>query len=206
MGEHALYRGERLKIGTCEDLYYLRADQAKAVTALPNNVDPVRDREAVRFRFPFPSEDDVGPGQFGDHDRGLVLDGLEPPAELAVDHFLVQFSASNGYLCSLPCPEGEPLDGVTFHRNGYGGAVELVQQRWAGDTLGSILRCKGCGLKWRLATLENATPALEALAAMARREGRAAEQHGAPGNAASAQEYLEIARRVRAGYAAQVAA
>lgn len=207
MGEHALYRGERLKIGTCEDLYYLRAYQAEAVTALPNNVDPVRDREEVRFRFPFPSEDGVEPGQFDDYDRGLVLDGLEPPAELAADHFLVQFSAANGYVCSLPCPEGKPLDGVIVHRDGHGGTVELVQQRWVGDTLGSVLRCKGCGLKWRLATVEDATPALEALAAMARREERTAEQNGTLGNAAIAQEYLEIARRVRAGYVtAQVAA
>jgi hypothetical protein len=200
MGEHALYRGKRIKIGTCENLNYLRADQAEAVTALPKNVDPVRDRDELRFRFPFPSEDGIEPGQFDDHDRGLVLSGLEPPAELAADHFLVQFSAYNGYLCSLPCPEGKPLEGVTFHRNGYSGAVELVQQRYLGDDLVPVLRCKPCGLAWRLTTLQDAGPALAALNAMAQREQRTAEQNETPGNTASADEYREIARRIRAGY------
>jgi hypothetical protein len=200
MGEHALYRGEQIKIGTCENLYYLRAEQAGLVSALPNNVDPVADRDAIRFRFPFPDEDGIEPGGFDDHDRGLVLQDLEPPAELADEHLLVQFNASNGYHCSLPCPEGKPLAGVTFHKNGYGGAVELVQQRYVGDDLVPVLRCKGCGIAWSLRTLVDATPALDALAAMARREERTAEQRGTAGNAALAEQYLEVARRIRAGY------
>ncbi len=31
MGEYAIYRGERIKIGTCEDMYYLRPDQVHLV-------------------------------------------------------------------------------------------------------------------------------------------------------------------------------
>lgn len=27
MGEYATYKGQEIKIGTCEDCYYLRADQ-----------------------------------------------------------------------------------------------------------------------------------------------------------------------------------
>jgi hypothetical protein len=202
MGEHALYRGEQIKIGTCEDLYYLRAEQAAAVSALPNSLDPVANRDLVRFRFPFPDEDGIEPGGFDDYDRGLALDGLTAPAELAGDHLLVRFSAANGYLCSLPCPEGEPLEGVRFHKNGYGGAVELVQQRYIGDLLVPVLRCKGCGLKWALRTVDDAAPALTALAAMARREEQAAERDGTPGNSAIAAQYLDIIRRIRAGYAA----
>ena len=33
MGEYAKYAGERVKIGTCEDMYYLRDDQAKGGAA-----------------------------------------------------------------------------------------------------------------------------------------------------------------------------
>jgi hypothetical protein len=29
MAEYAFFMGERIKLGTCENLYYLRADQAK---------------------------------------------------------------------------------------------------------------------------------------------------------------------------------
>ena len=40
MGEYAKYQGEEIKIGTCEDLYYLRADQAFKVEGIDNSLDP----------------------------------------------------------------------------------------------------------------------------------------------------------------------
>ena len=60
----------------------------------------------------------------------------EAAPEAEVEHYSVQFSAHNGYLLSLPCPEAGEMfvtdsDGVktplTVHKNGYGGAVHLVQ-------------------------------------------------------------------------------
>jgi|ERR1700722_4953019 len=74
MGEYAGFRGDQVKIGTCEQMYYLRADQAHLVRALPGNVDPLKDAEHLRFRFPFPDEDHIQPGAFGDFDRTVVLD------------------------------------------------------------------------------------------------------------------------------------
>jgi hypothetical protein len=55
MGEYALYKGQQIKIGTCETMYYLRADQAHLVTPLPGNVDPIKDADEIRFRFPSPT-------------------------------------------------------------------------------------------------------------------------------------------------------
>ena len=64
MGEYAKFQGQSIKIGTCENMYYLRADQAAMVQPESGNVDPIRDRESLRFRFPFPDEDNVLPGEF----------------------------------------------------------------------------------------------------------------------------------------------
>ena len=58
MGEYAKHKGEEIKIGTCENMYYLRFDQRHKVKALPGNVDPNgADAYALRFRFPWPNED-----------------------------------------------------------------------------------------------------------------------------------------------------
>lgn len=168
MGEYASYRNEEIKIGTCENMYYLRYDQRFKVYALLGNVDPVRDRKELRFRFPWPDEDQIEPGSEAFHDngyhRGIVVHGFTAPE---IDHFTVQFHAKVGYLISLPCPEsaeyieqpnhnGLALKGVTrteslrIHRNGFVGAVHLVAQRYIeGLGLAPILRCGGCGSMWR---------------------------------------------------------
>lgn len=175
MGEYATYQGQNVKIGTCEDLYYLRADQATQITP-----SPMEHADVYRFRFPWPDEDSNRPGTYGDHDRSLTLWGVSAPAE--VDHGKVQFSHRNGYLCSLPCPEGPNVpDGLTIHRNGFGGACSLFQQAWRGGLLVPILKCNGCGYCWNVPTLEDAEPVLAAL---------------------EAQGEHEIARRVEAGYSA----
>lgn len=205
MGEYAKIKGtgERVKIGTCEDMLYLRADQARRVWAQPGNVDPVADADrGIRFRFPWPDEDDIAPGAFDDPFRALVVPGLEVPE--GVEHGLVQFSATPGYLVSLPCPEGPGIlrdgDALRVHRNGFPGAVELVQQRYYEGRLVAVCQCRGCGRAYRLPTLADAEPLIVAVRAMADREHRVAEQNGTPGNAATGDRYHEIAERITAGY------
>lgn len=68
-----MYGNKQIKIGTCANMYYLRADQRHLVRAiLPHNVDPSGPyAEALRFRFPFPDEDGIAPGAFEDYDRGV---------------------------------------------------------------------------------------------------------------------------------------
>lgn len=174
MGEYARRRidGEEIKIGTCEDMYYLRYDQRGQVAPLPGNVDPVRDADALRFRFPFPDEDHIPPGEGfyeAGYGRGVIIPGLVPPVAVAPYHSRVQFTAHNGYLTSLPCPEsGRPMpEGVTIHRNGYGGAVELVQVRIREGRQVPVFRCKGCGHQWR----EEDQGEIERVAMLLRSEG-----------------------------------
>lgn len=211
MGEYAEYNGQQVKIGTCEDMLYLRADQAHEVTALTRNIDPMnaKHREVIRFRFPFPEEDGIEPGAFEDSDRGHVLYSVQSPA--AVKHSTVQFRADNGYLVSLPCPESGDRGIVSLasngkdhayvvHRNGHPGATELIQQAWRDGLLVSILKCKACGSVWRLPELEHAQPVIDALHkeadAILRRKG----------SEAAAVRLRSIADRVLAGYQVKVSA
>ena len=201
MGEYAKYDGEEIKIGTCEDMYYLRASQAHLVTALPGNVDPVQDRDAIRFRFPFPDEDGIAPGSFGKHEHAIGVHGLRVPAGVA--HCSVQFSCRNGLLVSLPCPESDPTitangKPVTIGKNGYGGEVQISQQRWIDKSLVLIAKCGSCHAAYRYPTLEDVKPVLDKLAEMV----SWAERDQAECRASF---YREIARRIEAGYEGETA-
>src|SRR3990172_10222248 len=97
MGEYATFNGHEVKIGTMEDMYSLRFDQRHQVQALSGNVDPNRDDEAqmLRFRFPWPDEDDIEPGSGKFHDKGyhraVAIHGFRAPVD--VEHGHVQFVA-----------------------------------------------------------------------------------------------------------------
>lgn len=174
MGEYALRLSDRteVKIGTCEDMYYLRADQRRQVSAIPNSLDPNSDVAlSIRFRFPWPDEDGTAPGEFDPFERGVTVPGYTAPS--STDHGMVQFVARAGYVVSLPCPEGLHEQKLTphgpqIHRNGFVGAVQLVQQKLLKDgRLVPVCRCGGCGAAWRL---EDANE-IEALAVAFRVEG-----------------------------------
>lgn len=200
MGEYAKHNGQSVKIGTCEDMLYLRADQARQVQPERGSVDPIRDAAELRFRFPWPDEDNCGPGEFENPFRTLAVWGVEHPVPF--DHGIVQFVASAGYNVCLPCPEGPEAEthGLKVHRNGFRGAVHLSQQRVWNGHLVAVCECGGCGRKYRLETLEQAEPIVVGIRAMADRENRTAELHGTPGNADIAARLHDIADRVLAGY------
>ena len=136
MGEYAKYNGESIKIGTCEDMYYLRADQAFQVEPEDNSVNPrdPKDARELRFRFPFPDEDGIEPGGFEPVERGVGItvkwpDGHEPE-------------------CAKDCSDRS--------------RISIEQQRLVGDELVLVVRCLACDERYRLPTLADAFPVIEA--------------------------------------------
>ncbi|GGK13104.1 hypothetical protein GCM10010124_02050 [Pilimelia terevasa] len=192
MGEYGTYKGQEIKIGTCEDMLYLRPDQINLVTgaAVLNHL------KELRFRFPFPEEDSIEPGGFDDFDRGLSVWGYEVPAE--VRHYKVQFASNGrgkGILVMLPCPYSQEAkdSGLKYMYNGFGGPARVVQQRiWAGVWV-TVLDCGGCGARFRLPDLDSAQPLILALLEMAK-------QAGLDDRKAAAKTLIEVTRRVEAGY------
>lgn len=148
MGEYAKCGGKNIKIGTCEDMYYLRFDQRAMVRGVSGSVDPNGSAAlAIRFRFPWPDEDHIQPGSFDNFDRAIPAYGFAMPD--GVDHYSVQFVASVGYNVCLPCPEGTPDPRI--HRNGFRGSVLLVRQKLLADgRVVPICMCGGCGALWRM--------------------------------------------------------
>lgn len=195
MGEYAYTEGRngtRIKIGTCEDMYYLRADQAAKVIPDVHSVHPMT--EGLRYRFPFPDEDHLAPGEFEDPFRAIAVN-VEDVSGFDYDHGKVQFQNPAGLLVSLPCPESnQRIEGVTIARNGYAGNIRIVQQKRAGDQFWLVCSCGSCGSKFRLETLAAAQPIIDAVRA------KAATYTGYHQDDSREQWWRTIADRIAAGY------
>lgn len=210
MGEYAKYRGQDIKIGTCESMYYLRADQRHLIAGY-------RFDGSERFRFPFPDEDNLEPGNFEDYDRGARVPGWRIPADFE-DHGIVQFTAPQGYNLCIPCPEGvhgsEPglgpidVDGVKVHRYGWNGGPVVKQQREIDGEFVTVVACGACGAAWRLPTKADAAPIAEAFLDEAERQEYRRDLDGwGYANSESHRAFLiEMASRILAGYAYKEAA
>lgn len=213
MGEYANRNsdGAEIKIGTCEQMYYLRADQVSEITARSGSVNPASrsQAESIRFRFPFPQEDGIKPGDFDDHDYGLGLYGIEPPED--IEHYSLQFSRNypqkGGLLLSTPCPRSKEgkASKLKFSYNGYSGPVHIHSQRLVGEQLVLILRCGDCGALYRVPSLDECKPVLEVLETYAKNEDHenriARERSGGAEQITSRGDYYrEVARRIVAGY------
>jgi hypothetical protein len=173
MGEYAIRKSDNteVKIGTCEDMYYLRFEDRSKVQAIPRNVDPARDVEAaqLRFRLPFPDEDGIEIGQYKDHTRGERLyrpvknalgaivsyEDFTDPAT-ANDPGTIQLVHKSGLLVNVPCYHGEKLPELGQAKvfwNGKSHSLELYQLR--PRMVDGVLRvypvvhCRFCGHAWR---------------------------------------------------------
>lgn len=201
MGEYAKYRGQSVKIGTCEDMLYLRANQAHLVTPIPGNTDPVKEAGSIRFRFPFPQEDGLKPGEFDDPFFTLGVSGVEVPDD--IDHDRLQFTRNypkgGGLTLSTPCPNSKEgkASGLQFTHNGYSGDVQIAQHRLIDGKLVLVCACGGCGAKYRLPTLDDAQPVVDALLKMAD-ESDVSERFG--GGTSRGDYYRVVAERIVAGY------
>ena len=205
VGEMAEYKGERIKIGTCEQMYYLRADQVHLVNPLPGSVNPRLRKQAehLRFRFPFPQEDTREPGTFEDYDYGLGVSGLEPPEDDEIHTFLQlsrNYPISGGILLSIPCPESAKgkANPLGVHYNGYSGKVQIHSQRLVEGRLCLVAACGSCGGLYRYSTLEEVATVLACCA----QQVEAAENQYPQKDQHRARFWGEVSDRIVAGYTA----
>jgi hypothetical protein len=154
MSEHALFNGVQVKIGTCEDMYYLRWEDRHAVKPCPNNLNPAT-TTGLRFRLPFPDEDHITPGSYTDFGRGLLLDWEGSP-DMADNPGTMQIHHQpSGILLNLPCHHGIKLPelgpNVRAFWNGRGRALELSSVKNMPDgTVVPVVRCLWCHEGWRM--------------------------------------------------------
>ncbi len=150
MGEYAMLNNEKVKIGTCADMYYLRYDQRYRVQALPGNVDPVNTL-GLRFRIPFLDEDFVEPGQFDSFRRLYPLVRF-PVADLIEQPGNIQLTHESGLLLNVPCHHGAKLpeaEGIGVHWNGKAGwFIGLSALQSVEGGVKPVLKCWFCCKAW----------------------------------------------------------
>jgi len=169
MGEYVNYKGNQVKIGTCEDLFYTSA--VKFINCLPemgkadNNITPrsyLNPKNGYRFRFPFPDEDKNQFGEVADFNRGMLLTAprTDKNAELFdIDHAKISMQqnlTSGGHMIiSSECPLSKDFDRSKIRYTAlpaHSVYLELVAQKImpvegepGAFCLWPVLRCPACG-------------------------------------------------------------
>ena len=157
MGEYAKYKGVEIKIGTCENMYYLRYEDRDKVTKLHGSLNPATEKNLF-WRLPFPDEDKNGAGNYENYQRGYrLVDGanndfpIDETMENSVGSF--QMSHPSGLLLSVPCHHGAKLpvagEGWRVHWNGKSHAIELAFLKNTPEGVLPVIRCRHCGDIWR---------------------------------------------------------
>lgn len=156
MGEYAERESDRqeIKIGTCESMYYLRYSDRNKVRGIKNSLDPNDEKtiNVLRWRLPFPDEDEVRPGDYENHARGATLCNFSDPST-AEDHGILQLHSKTGLLVNIACYHGEkkPKDTkeVQFHWNGKGHNYELRHLKFIDGVVFGVYSCVECDRSWR---------------------------------------------------------
>lgn len=200
MGEYVEIRGERVKIGTCESMYYARVEQFRELAALgvvghEESSCYLAPENGFRWRFPFPDEDSVQIGHFDPYNRGVTV-GVPRGSRLfeGVNHEQIYKSVSchNAYNVNvrIPCP-ATGLEGLQHSPIPPNVPLEIVQVKPMPDkTTWTVVRCGWCESMWRIDE-GNANELVNIIR----------EQYANRAGDAASPFWLKIADRILAGYA-----
>ena len=154
MGEHGLRNdGCKVKIGTCENMYYLRYSDRHMIRPLEGNLDPNDDSilKELRWRLPYPDEDHIKPGDYEPFRKEEPkLYDYEPKNTNAG---LLQLKTKYGMLLNVPCYHGEKLPDNTGEIktfwNGKSSAYVLKWLKFIDGQPYGVYGCIECREEWR---------------------------------------------------------
>lgn len=165
MGEFAKRTsdGSTIKIGTCEEMLYLRFEDRGKVSHISGSVDVNNPEYAgqLLYRLPYPDEDGILPGDYQEPFRTLRLydrhgNDFRRPS-LAEQPGILQMTHKSGLLLNVPCYHGEKLPevgpGIKAFWNGKSWSLELAHLRAVFEDcalrLYPVVQCRHCRKCWR---------------------------------------------------------
>jgi hypothetical protein len=171
MSEIVKYKGQSLKLGTCENLYYTTYQVLKKrvnyLMHVDGNLQPHKylNDNVFRFRFPFPDENHEKLfGEYDDFERGVLI---SVPKSLGVEigHGTSFFRTDNNNRSAgpvigfrLPCIQDESfpnsIQKFDWSNTANQTIFEVVQQKLVGKELQTVVRCPYCGQLCRLSKKE----------------------------------------------------
>lgn len=166
MGQYIKFKNQEVKIGTCEDCYYITFQQ---MTENKSRFSDIGDGNAqsylkvdsgYRFRFPFIDESKIEPFQFDEFHKGFLF-RIPKTIGVEISHkpifTRVGFQANNTQDkeagIEIPCPQMDDFEGRRWSNEGilY---IEFTQQKYVINEgvkeLQTVARCPYCGTSSRL--------------------------------------------------------
>ncbi|MCE0540408.1 hypothetical protein LWF15_33435 [Kineosporia rhizophila] len=175
--------GEPVQLGTASQLTQIRYDQTHLIeTRQPNDTTALIQPESFHWRFPYPDEDGIAPGQFLTAERRWHIPGLPIPP--GVMHNSVQVTnEERNWSVTVPCPvspEATRLIGrdTELRPVESPGTPQIVRyqtppallwpvtiaaQRFNGYRLVLETECAGCGALWTYPDIDEVMPVIETL-------------------------------------------
>jgi len=158
MGEYATYQGHEIKIGTCENMYYLRYDDRHLVRQVRGSLDAATTMNLF-WRLPLPAEDACGPGGYAGIQDSVELrrgDEWFRSPDLAECAGKISMTHPCGYTLRVPCYHGEKLPGsggdhgIKWQHGAPRACYGLVSIKNTVDGMRPIVECRHCGKCFRL--------------------------------------------------------
>lgn len=165
MGEMIGSKENRIKLGTCEDLYYTTFQDLNNSSYKKSETEVyLKNDSGCRFRFPFPDESEVEIGEYEDYSRGFLI---TIPSDIGVDISHGDIYQHVGFLkgdsiqsdsvsIKLPCPFGKKYEAFDYNMSSKEGKLSFnISQQKRTSYLGSemlvtIVECPYCGSKSQL--------------------------------------------------------
>lgn len=163
MGEYAERKidGQKIKIGTCENMYYIRYDDRHKVRPDNNSLDCSEEKNLF-WRLPFPDEDNILVGGYKDSFRALRLYDKNSVnfrcEELAKKPGNMQLTHESGLLVNVTCYHGEKLPESSgdfkpcWNGKSWDYELESMKNHETKDgviELKPIVKCRHCRSIWR---------------------------------------------------------
>ncbi len=165
MGEYAIRKVDRVevKIGTCNRMYYLRYENRNDVLKDKYSLDPAKELNLI-FRLPYPDEDHIPIGEYGNFDRGVELINFNLLTD-SDDTGIIQLTHPSGLLVNLDCHHGNRLPDAGGKSRVFWNGKASVNFKLIGvknSVVGLLpeVECKWCQLTWSLAEWDTVLPCI----------------------------------------------
>ena len=150
MGEYGIRKsdGESIKIGTCNNMYYLRLEDKNKVTPEQGS------HFGEIWRLPLPKEDGILPGSYDSHIASYDLIDFNAESIQESDTGIIQLSHESGLLINVTCYHGlrlpeESKDFKSFWngKRRYFTLAGIIKDH-SSDSVSFLVKCKYCRSAW----------------------------------------------------------
>lgn len=169
MGEIIKIAGVETKLGTCEDLYYIRfadlkrlrnSGQLRKMDGNLSGAEYLDENNGFRYRFPFPEEDDIHAGQYSEYNKAQIF-GVKKSLLADVKHSNIVYHVSAGAMGRANMGSGYGVNlehkcpaAPDFVRSCSAAPdrlpIAIMQQKQVEGQLWVVCACAYCGAKFRL--------------------------------------------------------